>query len=281
MAFGIMKLSEHAPRRAMPRAKELYQAFEFFKSSLFSRGRERFSQVDVETNSNCNRACRICPRSTTPKDEGRMDGELYITLIQQLASMGYRGRIAPVFYNEPLLDERLPSLVRYATEKLPKAEFLIYTNGSLLTEGIVKCLVDSGASGFIVSQYVGNLPKDDAAGLIEKLPRALRKKIRYRVLTDENSLSTRGGLVALRHPIVKGHCFQASSKATIDYRGNVILCCNDYNAEYKFGNIGEKHILDIWNSPDFRNLRREMRSGRFEAGLCKACTGKIAFSLEA
>jgi radical SAM protein with 4Fe4S-binding SPASM domain len=272
MSFSQMKLLDALPQGIKPKLKEAHRALEFYRFNLFSK-LERFIEVDVETNSHCNRACSICPRSVSPKEEGIMDIGLYKILISQLSSIGFKGRFSPVFYNEPLLDHRLPQLVDHAHRNLPDAEFIIYTNGSLLSSDKAKQLLDAGACGITVSQYEKNLPKDDAKVALGALPSRYLKKIRYRIMTDDMTLSTRGGLVDVKNPIFKTSCFQSSVTMTIDFKGNVLLCCNDYGAKHIFGNIGEKHVLDIWNSSDFKVLRKSLRSGNFDIDLCKTCSG--------
>ncbi len=254
--------------------KEVLRSFEYYRYNLFSNGREIFSRLDVETNTDCNRTCKICPCSLSPRPCGHMKMEQYETLLEQLSEMNFRGRLSPVFYNEPLLDERLPDLMRIAKAVLPEARLTLYTNGSLLTGGLVTTLLDSGLDGFMISQYEENLPRDDLSGLFSELPPSIKKKIRYRVLSDDLPLSTRGGLVEVRRPIRKRFCFQASTDAIIDYQGNVVLCCNDFNTEYIFGNIEDRHILDIWNRPEFKKVRKQLRRGDFREEICKACSGK-------
>ena len=43
-----------------------------------------------------------------------MTWECYTTIIDQLASIGYNGRVALMLSNEPLLEERLEDMIKYA-----------------------------------------------------------------------------------------------------------------------------------------------------------------------
>ena len=146
-------------------------------------------------------------------------------------------------------------------------------------DGAKKLLAEAGVDSFIVSQYTGNL-KADEAGFLEAqaaLSPKVKRRIRYRTLGDEDPLSTSGGLVPVRHPVTKSKCMQASLNCVVDFRGDVVLCCNDYYGEHTFGNVGREHIVDIWNKPGFRKLRQRLRGGHFDLEICKACaSGTLA-----
>ena len=62
-----------------------------------------------------------------------MTDELFRKIIDDLADMNYTNGIALFSNNEPFLDERIIDFHRYANEKLSRAIFHLYTNGSLLT----------------------------------------------------------------------------------------------------------------------------------------------------
>ncbi len=266
--------------RAIPNSikwdvKELLRSLMYYRYNLFRKNNEIFSRIEIETNTNCNRACRICPNSNSPRPLGLMSLDTYNLLLNQLSEIKYKGQLAPCFYNEPFLDDRLPELMRLARKKLPKAHLTIYTNGSLLTSSDLDILFDLGLDGMVISQYEENLPKDNVDHIMANLPEILRSKIRYRVVTNDQFLTNRGGLVKVRRAIKKRVCFQASTDATVDYKGNVLLCCNDYNCEHVFGNIEDKHIREIWNQPDYMKLRRDLRKGNFTLDICKTCAGGL------
>lgn len=277
MAGPVLNLLMAAHDRFVPphRRAMLREGFDF-ADYYWSRVRlrhDRFTQVEIETNTGCNRKCRICPRHKHERPDGFMDEGLYETLLDQLAGIGFRGRLSPVFYNEPLLDPRLTRLMRTAKAKLPKSTVVVFTNGSLLTTQNLTELAEAGVDSFIVSQYTQNL-RADADPFAEAqagLSPAVKKRIRYRTLADEDPLSTSGGLVPVPHPVTKGRCMQASLNCVVDFRGDVVLCCNDYYGEHTFGNVGREHVLDIWTKPDFRRLRQRLRAGHFDLDICKAC----------
>lgn len=274
MLETLMKLFDKTvPDKLKYDVKEIFRAADYWKSNFFNNGQETFSQVDIETSTDCNRACRICPRHNEPRPKALMSEEVYNMLLEQLNDMQFNGRISPVFYNEPLLDRRLPEMMRQAKESLPRTTIMLYTNGSLLNEQNISELVESGVDVIIVSQYIQNLSRDDIRQTLIILPKNLKRKIRYRIMNDDMVLSNRGGLVDVKNPAKKTHCYVASTNVTLDYQGNVVLCCNDYYTGHVFGNITQNNILDIWNDSSYKKIRKELRNGNFEYELCQKCAG--------
>lgn len=260
------------PKQHRAGLRDVYDRGDYYLSRLRQR-RDIFTQVEIETNTNCNRKCRICPRHKHEREVGFMPDALYSHLLDQLASIDFRGRLSPVFYNEPLMDPRLARLMKEAKEKLPRTNIVLFTNGSLLTKENIEELVDAGVDTLLVSQYEGNLRADEETYLDaarDVSPRA-KKAIRYRTLGDEDFLSSSGGLVRVKKPVTKSRCMQASLACVVDFRGDVVLCCNDYNGNHVFGNVGKEHILDIWNKPAFKELRKQLRHGDFQLEICKTC----------
>ena len=60
---------------------------------------------------------------------------------------------------------------------------------------------------------------------------------------------------------------------TINYAGNWILCCNDYHSEIRLRNLNQERLLDIWNKPFFKQIRKETRNNVFNLPICKKCAG--------
>jgi len=208
---------------------------------------KRFMVVEVETTTACNRRCSYCPNSRFDrgllKNKKLMPTRLFFKLIDELSEINFKGSLHPHFYGEPLLDERLPGLVKYARLKLPKADITIFTNGDLLTPKIKENLIKAGVDNFVIKKSQEDL----------------------------KSLSNRGGLLDYSGGTRFKYCSFPSKFVVIDYAGNVILCCNDYFSSVKFGNINNEKLMDIWNKPNYRRVRRDLRKGIFNLEICKNC----------
>lgn len=76
-----------------------------------------FSDFNIEINTSCNRRCAYCPNSVFERgliaNERLMDEAIYCKLIDELATINFRGRLSPQLYGEPLLDRRLVPLMAY------------------------------------------------------------------------------------------------------------------------------------------------------------------------
>jgi radical SAM protein with 4Fe4S-binding SPASM domain len=61
--------------------------------------------------------------------------------------------------------------------------------------------------------------------------------------------------------------------------GDVVLCCHDLLAESVMGNVKQNSLLDIWNGPAYRELRRHMLN-RDAAKVHKVCQKCFVFTGE-
>lgn len=231
-------------------------------------------KIEIETTTICNRKCLYCPNSKYNRGKHFIDSKLFKKIIQQLASLKYCHTVSFHFYGEPLLDKRLPKLVRYTREKLPSAFLLINTNGDFLSRSLFNKLVSAGVSHFIITQYDYKMAKNIKLLLNSLDHKTLSEKITYRKFSNEVELFNRGGLINLPKKTIIKNCTLANSKTmgmVIDYQGNIILCCSDYFSSVKFGNLNDESLLEIWNKKDFKTIRKELHHGKFNLEICKKC----------
>jgi radical SAM protein with 4Fe4S-binding SPASM domain len=57
----------------------------------------------------------------------------------------------------------------------------------------------------------------------------------------------------------------------VQWNGDVVACCRDYNAENKMGNVNEATLAEIWNGEKYREFRENMISGGYGNGICGPC----------
>ncbi|MFX1453246.1 MAG: SPASM domain-containing protein, partial [Promethearchaeota archaeon] len=98
--------------------------------------------------------------------------------------------------------------------------------------------------------------------------------IQYQKFDSKIPLYNRGGLVEPEIVNYKPRCDLYDNPLVIDYDGNVILCCNDYLSSIKFGNLEKKSLMSIWNSKNYRKIRRQLRKQIYSLPICKRCTGR-------
>lgn len=227
-----------------------------------------FDNVEIETITECNRRCLYCPNSKFDRGKHLMKEELFKKIIMGLKELNFSGFLRPHFYGEPLLDKRLPRLVNFARKNLPYCKIELYTNGDFLTKGLFEQLLESGVDMFFVTVHEGHLPQN-----IKKLLKTKKgqDRIDYEVITAGTALFNRGGLVKVRKNIEFKKCNLASDYLIVDYKGNVVLCCNDYLSSNIFGNLAKEKIIDVWRKAEYKSVRRAIKNGIFLLDICKKC----------
>ncbi len=68
------------------------------------------------------------------------------------------------------------------------------------------------------------------------------------------------------------------SYLVVQYNGDIVGCCRDYNGHNVLGNIKNNSLVEIWNGPAYEAFRKQHETGHFkENDFCKNCT-KIYYS---
>jgi len=65
-----------------------------------------FSQILIETRTDCNKRCSFCPQSFYRRENEVMKWRIFKKIIDSLTDIGFAGRIALFVSNEPLLETR-------------------------------------------------------------------------------------------------------------------------------------------------------------------------------
>jgi MoaA/NifB/PqqE/SkfB family radical SAM enzyme len=104
--------------------------------------------VEFQTLSACNAKCLFCPHSTSPEllPHGRMEDDL-IKKIAEECGRHPVNRVNPYLTNEPLMDRRMPAILRLLRDKCRFfTKTKINTNAALLTEEVGAKILESGLS---------------------------------------------------------------------------------------------------------------------------------------
>jgi len=247
------------------------------KKELGDRRKLTVSTIEIETITLCNRKCVYCPQKNYNRGNHTMKESLFKKIIDELRELKFQGRVFMHLYGEPLLDKRLPHLVKYTREKLPKSVIEIVTNGDFLSIRLFNILLNRGVTMFNITQHDKNMSRmmQLLFKYIKSYPEKA-KKIKYRKITPDTELFNRGGIIV--HPKIKRfeRCNRPSEfSIVVDYKGNVILCSNDYFSSVIFGNLREESLIDIWNKDYYKKVREDLRRGIFEIEMCNKCIGKI------
>ncbi len=243
-----------------------------FRMLLHYRRQSMFRSVTIETSSYCNRKCPACPVSVAPRiDKMYMEEQDYEKILNDLGCIKYTGRIALHFFNEPLEDKKVVSKVCKAHDLVPGATIAINSNGDYLNNELLAQLKEAGLNSLYVTAYSDN---------------ALKRlnNITQNATTDENNIleirrapkfiGNRAGTldtIEINETLV-ADCYLPSSEFVINYKSQVVICCDDYFEKVVLGNIKHNSLLDIWYGQSFGRIRDTLkRKNRKAIATCVQC----------
>lgn len=233
-----------------------------------------FSTVVIETMTTCNRRCSFCPNGIFERglasNEKIMETNLFHKIVNELAGLRWTGGIILNFFNEPLMDKRLPELIAYVRDRLPSCPVNIFTNGDFLNVELYKMLVKSGMNTLFITQY----QKGEMTNLVAiKKYRETHGSGNVELIHEQKLLiSNRGGLMNLPDNVATfKRCYVKFGRVMINHCGEIILCCQDYFSSVKLGDLNKERLMDVWNKPYYRKLRKEITKGIYTLELCRKC----------
>ncbi|NLS77335.1 MAG: hypothetical protein GXY76_08770 [Chloroflexi bacterium] len=236
-----------------------------------------FTELNIETQSTCNRACPTCMRNSWPDRAAlverfeihQMPGELVHSLLDQAAAMGYGGQVCLQHFNEPLQDGRLAEFGRYAKGK-GFAHVYANTNGDLLTPELAAEL-DGALDRLHIALYG---------------PNKLERSVRYRgwfaqtrltftdgshVITHHSPYANLAACVAAARPQPCER--EAQMRCIIGYTGQMYLCCDDILGQFGLGNAHDMSLEELWFGEKHQAVVEALRQpgGREQYELCRLC----------
>ena len=222
--------------------------------------------LQIQTIDYCNRVCAWCPNSYMEKSQENVMGEdIYTVLLHGLKEANYKGSLHLYLMGEPLCDDNLLLRISEARDFFPENTIFISTNGDLLDgEDHIRSLFKAGLTWMGISDYDGD-------GKFE-----YAKETKGVVVTPLERLKTtfynRGGKVDVECTNPYQYCGWVSGKGYINYKGDVILCCSDYDYSVVFGNVMDNSFGEIYNSDKYREYRKAHATGNGKSmKLCKEC----------
>ena len=83
-----------------------------------------------------------------------------------------------------------------------------------------------------------------------------------------------------RKNIKRKPCVTIWTELYVDWEGNVVLCCDDWNSSTVLGNLKKQSIEDIWRGDKLRQIRNAHKSREFyKVPLCSKCNKKCLWWL--
>jgi radical SAM protein with 4Fe4S-binding SPASM domain len=236
--------------------------------------------IQIETINRCNGTCSFCPvnKYVDTRKMKKMELTLYKKILQDLANLEYKGRIALYSNNEPLLDDRILEFAKMTKEILPECYLYIYTNGTLMTRELCMELVKYMDS-IIIDNYNDDLELNENIkeiyDMCQNVPE-LDNKIEIHLRKVNEVLYTRGGQSPNNSKKKERNypCMLPFSQMVIRPDGGVSLCCSDALGKMTLGNANEQTIEEIWNSSKYSEIRNKIVTDIRSIELCKYCDAK-------
>ena len=260
-------------------------------------------EVRYEVTDHCNATCIMCPRDKHEhgREHGIMDQAKYERSIDEVVALGAK-KVVLTGFGEPMLDRRLEQKIAYAKGKGLSTYFITNASAltpvrsqKLLSAGLDEMRVSF--YGMRPETYNAVMQGLDfnrtKKGVLEflRLRDEMGKKTRVQMSyleLKENASDTQAFRefwepkvnaieVWKPHNFGDGRDYRTrlddSHKAScgrpdngpfqIQWNGEVIPCCYDYNNQVILGNAFETPVLDILNGPKYRLLRYAHRMKKF------------------
>jgi len=272
----IRYLTRHMDCAALRKMYHIYA----YAVNWVNHGNPLFPRMmTIEINSHCNRACSYCPNFIAPQAARLIKPEVFRKIVDRIAEIDYAGVVDFIFFSEPTLHPKLAEYMAHLTERAPRCIPRISTNGDFLTETSVQRLLDAGINRIYAMRH---LPTPEGwperiARLSDRFP-GLFVRMDIEQVETTVGLNHYGGLVKVRHlmkpetnSVGKAVCRVHAHLAQFTIDGDWDLCCTDFGKTYRFGNLLDQSIMEIWNQPAFVAIRRGLRDGRPPLPICKSC----------
>jgi len=256
-------------------------------------------EVSLETFAKCNAACTFCPYPTLDRIGAKLPDDLLWRLGDEMSGWKIPFDFCPFKVNEPLLDKRLMSLLE-RIESDTIATIRLFTNGQALTEKWVEEINQLDRLKVLWVSLNAHEPKEyrDLMGLdFEKTARNLdflhgsdfvHPVTISRVGHSEefqqyvHSRWPRFDIVQIKKDGWLGYTEAGVTEVpntpcirwlelSIMATGMVSLCCMDGEGAFSIGDLNKQTMLDVYNSPAWRD-RRERMISRSEVYPCSTCT---------
>lgn len=256
------------------------------------------------TNVKCNLRCSFCPNSLPKFYERELvlaNDAIINHLLWELNAMKFSGIIRFGIQSEPFLDTRFLNIVNLIRIRVPRAKVTCETNGTLIDSDDVVSFFKRGGELFRINVYdeermqhfldlssdvqnsISGLEVNDSSERASYIHISTGDKIlQIEDNFSENAFDNlikkrinRGGSIDIGEDASKflnKRCVKPFRIMMVNHLGDVVLCCNDWSHEVRFGNIMRHKLVDIWNSKKMFNFRWHLyEKHRALLPVCKKC----------
>jgi radical SAM protein with 4Fe4S-binding SPASM domain len=267
--------------------------------------------VHLETQARCNASCNFCPYPNLNRKHTKMSDELIDKILNELTEIPREMnlQISPFKVSEPFLEVRLFDVLEKINTLLPQAKIALTSNSTPITEDKLEALQEVKNIQYLWISF--NDHREEEYERVMGLPyQRTRQRLEmiHDMFADGDVyfpvvLSRVGDgtivdrefvdWVGINYPLFQSNVFPRMEwmgqveglnvnpvpnmgcerwfELSITATGEVAHCCADGQAEFPIGNVNDQHVLEVYNSPEYRKLR-EATVSRLSVEPCNRCT---------
>lgn len=286
-----------------------------YKLKIASQINPSLSQVTIiiETTNLCNASCVMCSYPMMKRKKGVMNEKLFRKIVIEAKELRIR-RFTLSGIGEPLIDLNFINRIVYIKSQIKNSKVSFFTNASLLNKEKANQLVKSGIDEIIISfngyknsyEKVMGLNFNRAVNNIKYFLKIRPKNLHVHLscmYVNENARDIKKinelwgkyvDLIAIKmpenwaggkkvqtpfslpYPSKKWPCKGLFDSFNINWDGEVVICCRDFNAQLVLGDINEQSIQEIWSGKKFQEIRLKHLEGKInEIPICRHCDTPI------
>lgn len=186
---------------------------------------DRTSILSIEICRECNLAGEHskCPirEDRHPNKDREIGDETILRVVSDAYALGFRGFVAWHYYNEPMMAiGRVTNLIKRIRVRHPKARFLLWTNGTLLTRENAPVLLQFD------KVYITNYSGRDFEFTKDFCPDVTIEFRGFDERRDDERIVADGKC-----------CLKPYNELVVDNFGEVRLCCSDWRGHVRIGNV--------------------------------------------
>ena len=265
----------------------------------------------IENTNLCNAKCIMCPHTVMKRKPGTMNQADFEKMCKNTLDYLPINLVIITGFGEPLIDPGIIDKVKWLNKNYPKVDIDIYTNASLMTEELSKKLLElkihkinfsingteesyqkimgldypntkknilkflelkgKGRPLINISLVIVKENNDDIEKIIQFWHDKVDSVMAYSPSDWAGSLKNASVITTSPFKNKTWPCPALWSVVTADVKGDVVMCCRDYESNVKFGNLLEHNILDIRNSDMFQELLKKHQAFDFKVPVCSSC----------
>lgn len=243
-------------------------------------------ELSIETAGSCNRTCPTCERNSAPfpipgrfGKQQRMPDALFTKILADAVDWGFHGWLNLQHYNEPFQDPRIARLTAEAKATGTFSKVYMHSNADLLTERKAR-MIDGALDEIRIALYNedGGSPMDEAKAAPRRelisswfSETALFWTGGTHLITHWSPFANRDEMIAAARGMPCRH--ESQVRLIIDYRGEMLMCCDDIAGVFGLGNVGDHSLSELWNSPRHLSILAtlDQPGGREAFAFCRIC----------